>query len=716
MKRVVHAACPHDCPDACGVLITIEDGRATRIQGDPDHPVTRGFLCAKVAKYLDRVYSPDRVLYPMRRVTPTGPVTHPAVAGDGARATQAFQRITWDEALDEIKQKFESIIAQHGPEAILPYSYGGTLGALNGASMDRRFFHRLGASQLERTICSDAGELGLQSVIGIKMGTEPEQFVHSRYIIAWASNIHGNNVHLWPFIEEARRKGAKLVVIDPYRTRTAKLADWYLPINPGTDAALALGMMHVIISENLFDADYVSRYTVGFEDLKARAQQYPPEKVAHWTGISAADIRQLAREYATVRPSVIRVNYGIQRSDGGGMAMRAVTMLPCLIGSWKELGGGLQLSTSGAFGLNTEALKMPELMQKSLGRPARVVNMVQLGRALNTLTAPPIQALFVYSSNPAAVCPNHNEVVRGLKRPDLFTVVHEQFFTDTTDYADIVLPATTFFEHKDLQTAYGHYYLQISNQAMDPLGECRSNVDLFRALAGRMGFDDECFRETVDSMIDRALDSPNPLLQGITRERLEKEPFIRLSFGPAERSSPGAENFAPFLPFAQGNFPTPSGKAEFYSEALRQQGLDPVVAFAPPEESRHGSSSKASGFPLELLARKPDNHLNSSFANIPSVRQMEPWMGDLEMHHSDAQARGVRDGDRIRAFNARGEIVLRARVDGAVPPGVVAARLDWARFSPGGGNINVLTSEKLTDLGNAATFYSVCVEVEVFRA
>jgi anaerobic selenocysteine-containing dehydrogenase len=643
-------------------------------------------------------------------------VTHPAVAGAGARATQAFQRITWDEALDEIKQKFESIIAQHGPEAILPYSYGGTLGALNGASMDRRFFHRLGASQLERTICSDAGELGLQSVIGIKMGTEPEQFVHSRYIIAWASNIHGNNVHLWPFIEEARRKGAKLVVIDPYRTRTAKLADWYLPINPGTDAALALGMMHVIISENLFDADYVSRYTVGFEDLKARAQQYPPAKVAHWTGISAADIRQLAREYATVRPSVIRVNYGIQRSDGGGMAMRAVTMLPCLIGSWKELGGGLQLSTSGAFGLNTEALKMPELMQKSLGRPARVVNMVQLGRALNTLTAPPIQALFVYSSNPAAVCPNHNEVVRGLKRPDLFTVVHEQFFTDTTDYADIVLPATTFFEHKDLQTAYGHYYLQISNQAMDPLGECRSNVDLFRALAGRMGFDDECFRETVDSMIDRALDSPNPLLQGITRERLEKEPFIRLSFGPAERSSPGAENFAPFLPFAQGNFPTPSGKAEFYSEALRQQGLDPVVAFAPPEESRHGSSSKASGFPLELLARKPDNHLNSSFANIPSVRQMEPWMGDLEMHHSDAQARGVRDGDRIRAFNARGEIVLRARVDGAVPPGVVAARLDWARFSPGGGNINVLTSEKLTDLGNAATFYSVCVEVEVFRA
>ncbi|HKM86035.1 MAG TPA: molybdopterin-dependent oxidoreductase [Terriglobales bacterium] len=722
MKRVVHAACPHDCPDACGVLITIEDGRATRIQGDPEHPVTRGFLCAKVAKYLDRVYSPGRLLYPMRRVAPKGP------CGAGAPAREVFQRISWDEALDEITHRLRRIIADYGCESILPYSYGGTLGALNGASMDRRFFHRLGASQLERNICSTAGEEGLKSVIGIKLGTEPEQFAHSRYIIAWGSNIHGNNVHLWPFIEEARRKGAKLVVIDPYRTRTAKLADWYLPINPGTDAALALGLMHVIIHENLFDADYVSRYTVGFEDLKARAQQYPPEKVAHWTGISADDIRKLAREYATERPSVIRVNYGIQRSERGGMSMRAVTMLPCLIGSWKELGGGLQLSLSGSYGLNKEALEMPELMRKALGRPARIVNMVQLGSVLNSRTmVPPIQALFVYNSNPAAVCPNHNEVIRGLMRPDLFTVVHEQFFTDTTDYADIVLPATTFFEHKDLQTAYGHYYLQVSNQAMDPVGECRSNVEMFRALAERMEFEDDCFRETVDSMIDRALDSPNPWLQGITRDRLEHEHRIRLNFEsspnhvgtdafvcPAEPSS--AASTAPFFPFAQGNFPTPSGKAEFYSETLKRQGLDPVLAFAPPGESRHGSGSKAAGFPLELLARKPDNHLNTSFANVPSVREMEPWIGDLEMHPTDAKARGVRDGDRVRAFNPRGEIVLKARVDGSVRPGMVAARLDWARFSPGGHNINVLTSEKLTDMGNAATFYSVCVEVELFRA
>jgi len=703
MKRVVHAACPHDCPDACGVLITIDDGRSTKIQGDPEHPVTRGFLCAKVAKYLDRVYSPERLLYPMRRKAgaPKGPC--------GAGTREIFERITWNEALDEIAQRLQRIISESGPEAILPYSYGGTLGALNGASMDRRFFHRMGASQLDRTICSSAGEEGLKSVIGVKLGTEPEQFAHSRYIIAWGANIHGNNVHLWPFIEEARSNGAKLVVIDPYRTRTAKCADWYLPINPGTDAALALGLMHVIIGENLYDADYVSCYTVGFEDLRTRAQEYPPEKVARWTGISAADIRQLAREYATVRPSVIRVNYGIQRSERGGMSMRAVTMLPCLIGSWQEIGGGLQLSLSGSYGLNRPALEMPELMEKALGRPARIVNMVQLGTALNSLDSPPIRALFVYNSNPAAVCPNHNEVIRGLKRTDLFTVVHEQFFTDTTDYADIVLPATTFFEHKDLQAAYGHYYVQVSNQAMEPVGECRSNVEMFRALAERMGFDDDCFRETVDSMIDRALDSPNPWLKGITRERLEREPHIRLNFS---TNHGGAD--APFLPFAQGNFPTPSGKAEFYSESLKNRGLDPVVAFTPPEESRYGN--KAAGFPLELLARKPDNHLNSTFSNLPTVRRMEPLLRKLEMHPLDAQARGIRDGDNVRVFNPRGEIVLQAMIDGTVPAGVVAARLDWARFGTGGRNINVLTSEKLTDMGNAATFYSVCVEVEPFRA
>jgi molybdopterin guanine dinucleotide-containing S/N-oxide reductase-like protein len=717
MKSVVHAACPHDCPDACGVLITVEDGRATKIKGDPAHPVTRGFLCAKVAKYLDRVYSPDRVLYPMRRVGPKGL----RAAGEDARATQEWQRITWEEALGEITSRFKKIAVEFGSEAILPFSFGGTLGMLNSASMDRRFFHRLGASQLARNICSAAGEAGLESVLGVKLGTEPEQFRHSRYIIAWAANIHGNNVHLWPFIEEARRQGAKLVVIDPYRTRTAACADWYLPINPGTDAALALGMMQVIIGEKLYDADYVERYTVGFEQLRDKVQEYTPERVAKWTGIAASDIVKLAREYATTRPAVIRLNYGVQRSEGGGMATRAVAMLPCITGSWREVGGGLQLSTSGAFAPIGGGLKRKDLMLKSLGRPARTVNMVELGKALNSLENPPIQALFVYGCNPAATCPNHNQVVRGLQRPDLFTVVHEQFLTDTTDYADIVLPATTFFEHKELQTAYGHYFLQVSDQAIEPVGECRSNVEVFRMLAKRMGFEDECFLESVDQMIDAALETDHPWLKGIDRERLEREGHVRLNFEKAELCSAGqpgaavpaqARTNAAFLPFARGNFFTASGKAELYSESLEAQGLDPVLHFEPPGESRHSEQAKA--FPLELLARKADNFLNSTFSNLPTIQEMEE-PGLLEMNASDAWTRGIADGDRVRIFNRRGDILLKAKVDGVVQPGVVSARLDWAKLGPQGRNINVLTSEKLTDLGNSATFYSVLVEVELFQ-
>jgi molybdopterin guanine dinucleotide-containing S/N-oxide reductase-like protein len=716
MKQVVHAACPHDCPDACGVLITVEDGRATKIVGDPAHPVTRGFLCAKVAKYLDRVYSPDRVLYPMRRVGPKGSTRLRSLAPPGrveepSPHQQEWQRISWDEALDEIISRFRKISTEFGSEAILPFSFGGTLGMLNSASMDRRFFHRLGASQLARNICSAAGEAGLESVLGVKLGTEPEQFRHSRYIIAWAANIHGNNVHLWPFIAEARRQGAKLVVIDPYRTRTAACADWYLPINPGTDAALALGLMHVIIGENLYDSDYVERYTVGFEQLRSKVQEYTPERVAQWTGIAASDIVKLAREYATTHPAVIRLNYGVQRSEGGGMATRAVAMLPCITGSWKEVGGGLQLSTSGAFASIGSKLKRKDLMLKSLERPARTVNMVELGKALNSLEGPPIQALFVYGCNPAATCPNHNEVIRGLRRPDLFTVVHEQFFTDTTDYADIVLPATTFFEHKELQTAYGHYFLQVSDQAIEPLGECRSNVEVFRALAERMGFEDECFRESVDDMIDTALESDHPWLKGIDRQRLERDGHVRLGFE-KQLSDDGSQFSDFFLPFAQGNFATPSGKAELYSESLKAQGLDPVLHFEPPGESRH--SEQAEAFPLELLARKADNFLNSSFSNLPVIQEMEE-AGLLEMSHSDAELRGIADGDRVRVFNRRGDILLRARVDGVVQPGVVCAQLSWAKLAPQGRNINVLTSEKLTDLGNSATFYSVLVEVELFQ-
>jgi len=690
MKRTVHAACPHDCPDACATLITIEDGRATKIQGDPDHPITRGFLCGKVAKYVDRVYSPDRVLYPMRRVGAKGP-------------HGAFERITWDQAFHEIVTRLKQITAKFGSEAILPYSYGGNLGLLNNGSMDMRFFHRLGASQLHRSICSETGGVALISMYGRKMGTEPEQFRHSKYIIAWGANIHGNNIHLWPFIEEARRDGAKLVVIDPYRTRTARAADWHIPINPGTDVALAMGMMHVIVREGWHDADFIARHSEGFDELEKRLPEYPPDRVSHLTGVSTEDIERLAREYATVRPAVIRLNYGIQRSQNGGAAVRAVCMLPVITGSFKEVGGGLQLSTSGGFQLNRAALERHDLMAKSpLGRTARTINMVQLGQALTEMNDPPVKALMVYNSNPAAVCPEHNLVTRGLMREDLFTVVHEQFLTDTTDYADIVLPATTFFEQKDLVQAYGHYYLQVSHQAIEPLGECKSNVDYFRELAFRMGFEDECFRESVDDLIDVALSSGVPQLDGITRERLEQDPNVRLNLN-------GDGNGKPWLPFANG-FATPNGKARIYNKDLIAEGMDPVATFVAPEESRH--SADRGQYPLELLARKADNFLNSTFVNLPSHQKMEPHQHELELAYEDAKHRKIVDGDRVRVFNQRGEIFLRARVDGSVQQGVVGARLGWAKLSEGGVNINVLTSARLADLGGGATFYSTLVEVE----
>ncbi|HEY0797195.1 MAG TPA: molybdopterin-dependent oxidoreductase, partial [Acidisarcina sp.] len=723
--HTAHAVCSLDCPDSCAVLVTInEAGQATKVEGDPNHPVTRGFLCGKVAKYLDRVYSPGRLLYPMRRRDTAAKGPLPA-----GREAASFEQITWDEALESIAQNLASIARRFGSESILPYSYAGTIGLLGFGSMDRRFFHRLGASQLDRTICSEAGGEALLSVYGRKMGTDLEHFHHARYIIAWGANVHGNNVHLWPQIEAARRKGAKLIVIDPYQTRTAKLADWHISINPGTDAALALGLMHVLIRDSLCDDAYIAEHTHGFQQLYERAHDYPPEKVSAWTGIPAIDIERLAREYATTPPAVIRMNYGVQRSENGGTAARTIAMLPCLIGAWKHLGGGLQLSTSGAFPWDRKTIERPDLMEASpLGRHARIVNMTLLGQALTELNDPPVKALFVYNSNPAAIAPDQSAVLRGLEREDLFTVVHEQFFTDTADYADILLPATNFLEHRDIQGAYGHYNVQLSQQALEPPGQARSNVALFAALARRLGFKESCFLDTPDQMIRQALgESEDPhqacrqpvWFRGITLERLEREGHVRLQFE-SEATGEGRDP-RPFQPFAEGGFGTPSGKAEFYSDAFAARGLDPLPAFVPPIESRNRTPNPASAaaspenaiiYPLEFLPRKADNYMNSTFANIPIHQRLESThTGRLEMHVEDAEARGILDGDTVEVFNDRGCLELQADVTGSVRPGVVAARLNWNKLSTGGNNVNLLTSQRLTDFGRGPTFYSVLVEV-----
>jgi len=702
--NVIQTVCSHDCPDSCAVLVTVDEaGKAVKVEGDPTHPVTRGFLCGKVAKYLDRVYSPDRVIYPMRRRTGVakGQIPH-------GEEQSAFERMSWDEALDLIADKLQEVSARYGPESILPYSYAGTIAALGYGSMDRRFFHRLGASQLDRTICATAGGDAFLTVYGKKLGTDTEDFHRARLIIAWGANIHGNNVHLWPQIEEARRSGARLIVIDPYRTRTAKLADWHIPIRPGTDGALALGMMHVILRDGLEDAAYIEAHGHGFEALRKRAGEYDPERVAALTGMTPDDVVRLAREYATTVPAVIRMNYGVQRSQNGGTAARAIAMLPAIIGAWKHLGGGMQLSTSGAFSFDGQALERPDLMKESpLGRPARVVNMSQLGAALTTLEQPRVHALFVYNSNPAAIAPNQNAVLRGMARQDLFTVVHEQFFTDTVDYADVLLPATTFLEHLDIQGAYGHYYVQFSQQAIAPVGESRSNVWLFGQLAQRMGFKERCFLDTPEEMIEQALNTAQnpafPAMRGITPEELKKHGRARLRLG---------DNF---LPFSDGIFPTRSGKIEFYSESLAEQGLDPLPAFVAPVESRHTKTDGA--FPLEFLPRKADTYMNSTFANLPWHQRMEKaTSGALEMNLEDAAVRKIVNGDAVEVFNSRGILQLRAMVGASVPPGVVAGRLSWNKLSTGGSNVNALTAETLTDIGRGATFYSTLVEVRKVQA
>ena len=647
MPETRHSVCSLDCPDACSLLIDVDpNGLGRRLRGNPAHPITRGFLCGKVARYLDRQYSPDRLLYPQKRIGPKG---------EGY-----FTRISWDQALDEIAAGLQHTSGQYGPESILPYSYAGTMGYLNSSGMDRRFFHRIGASRLDRTICSSAGIAGLTEALGVRWATEPEQFRSSKLIIAWGANIIATNVHLWPFIVEARRNGARFYVIDPQRNRTAQLADRHFAIQPGTDTALALGMMHVIIRDGLHDRDYIDRHTTGFEGLRDRAVDYSPERTAALTGLSSEEITTLARDYATTRPAVIRLNYGIQRSERGGLATRAVALLPALTGSWKDVGGGLQLSTSQAFQVNRLSLERPDLQQLSpLGREARLVNMSTLGHALTTLEDPRVHALIVYNSNPAAIAPNQNAVLNGLKREDLFTVVLEQFQTDTADYADILLPVTTFLENTDLFFAYGHYYLQLARPALPAPGECLSNVEIFRRLAHRIGLTDPCFSESEDDMIRGLLASGHPFLRGITLEQLDREHFVRLKI---------SEDGLPYLPFANGHFGTATGKCEFHAETL---------TYEPPVESRRGDAALRARFPLEMISPKHADSMNSTFGNRP---RLDRETAAATLHPSDATPRNIFTGTPSAFLTTAGPVFY-------APRSIAASRqASFPRLPPAGPN------------------------------
>src|SRR3989475_3951434 len=649
-RTVVRGACPHDCPDTCALLVTVENGRAIKVEGAPDQPTTRGTLCTKVARYLDRTYASERVLHPLRRVGPKG--------------TGRFERIGWDEALDTISARFKEIAASpDGPQAILPYSYAGTMGLLQYCSMDRRFFHRLGASLLDRTICSSAGKAGYAATIGASIGTDLEQFENAKVIVIWGSNPIVSNLHLWSRVQEAKRRGAKLIAIDPYRSQTAEKCHVHLAPLPGTDAALALGIMHVIVGEGRHDADYVEKYTLGFEALARRVKEYPPQKVAQITGLPAEKKISLAREYAATRPTAIRLNYGLQRHAGGGMAVRNILCLPALTGAWRHPAGGAVLSTGGFFGMNGAKLERPDLLQKARNPNPRTINMVAIGNALLE-AKPPIRALYVYNSNPVAIAPDSANVVKGFSREDLFTVVHEQFATDTCDYADIVLPATTQLEHHDVHTAYGHLYVVANSPAIAPLGESLPNSEAFRRLAARMGFAEECFSDSDEDICRQALESSDPRMQGIDWDSLKEKGWQRLSV-------PGR-----FAPFAQGKFGTPSGKCEFYSETAKGMGMDPLPTYIPPRESAQSNPALAKKYPLAIISPPNRHFLNSSFANM-TFAIAEAGEPSLEIHPGDASARGIANGDAVRVFNDRGSLTARARVSDKAREGVVVALSVW---------------------------------------
>ncbi|MCL4465066.1 MAG: molybdopterin oxidoreductase family protein [Chloroflexi bacterium] len=665
-------------------LLDPSDERLLGVRGDPAHPLTRGKLCAKVNRYHERVYSPDRVLHPLRRVGPKG-------AG-------RFERLGWDEALDVIAARIASVQGEFGEEAVLPYSYGGTMGVVNHASMDRRFFYKLGASQLERTVCSAAAGVGLSYTLGGSFGADPETVPEAKLVIAWGINVVTTNLHQMPLIQAARRHGAAFVHVDVHRNRTANLADHFVQLYPGTDAALALGLMRVIVDDGLHDAQYIERHTEGFASLRQRLSEYPPERVAEITGVPADTIRWLARLYATTQPAFIRLGNGLQHHSNGGMAIRTIACLPALVGSYGQPGGGLVKSNSGYFALNTDAVERPDLLA---GRRPRPVSMNQVGEAL-LRADPPVKLLYVYNSNPAAIAPAQAKVLAGLRREDLFTVVHEQLLTDTAAYADIVLPATTSLEHLDLYKSYWHLYLQLAEPVLAPPGESKPNIEVFSLLARQLGFPEDCFRDRAEEIISQALDYPSPYLAGITWQRLRQEKIVRLNL-PAR----------PHVAFADGVFPTPSGKVELFSQRMQADGYDPLPRYDPPAEGHDSPDVHLrSRFPLTLVTPPAHHFLNSTFANLPEPLRHER-RPTVEMHPRDASPRGICEGDPVRVWNDRGASIVFAAVRETVLPGVVVGTgVWWPRHSPDGTNLNQTTPDRLADMGRGATFFSNLVEVE----
>ena len=685
--EIKYSVCPHDCPDTCALKVEVEDGKIVKVAGDPSHPVTKGVICEKVRAYPERIYG-NRILYPMRRT--------------GKKGGGAFKRISWNDAIDESTGRWKELISKYGSESILPYSYGGTEGIINKASMDRRLFNKIGATSLDRTICSAAGSLGYQLAYGESKGVNPLDSVNAKLIIFWGINALETNMHQALLADAARKNGAKIIAVDVHRNKTAKWADDFYMILPGSDGALALGIAHIILRDNLENKEFLEKYSFGFDEFRKKAQEYPPDKVSGITGLSKERIEHLAKLYAETKPSFLRIGNGLQHHKNGGINTWLISLLPSLTGAWSDKGGGALKSNSGYFPLNEQTLKRPDLMKNA----SRTVNMVQLGKALCELSSPPIMSLYVYNSNPAIVAPNQNLVIKGFGREELFTVVHEQTMTDTAKWADIILPATTSFEHSDIYVSYWHTFIKWADRVIPPLGEAKPNIEVFKLIANALDFNDECFLDTEEGIARQALDLPYWKERGITFERLKKERFIKIE----------TEDY----PFKFDKLNTFSGKIEFKSKKVSVYGLSEIPEYNPINEyydlrkTRFNKGNPISNPDYPLTFVSPPNHffLNSSFAGVSSLKAkaIEPF---LEINPEDAEARGINDGDLVRVENERGGVSIKVKVVNSVLPGVVvSAGLWWKDDYVNGSGVNALTPDDLSDIGGGAVFFSSRVEVK----
>ncbi len=667
---IFHSVCSLDCPDQCGLLLHKKDGKIVKVEGDPSHPVTKGNICNKVRNMTERIYDEKRLKYPLKRT--------------GAKGEGIFERISWEEAIHSITSHWKKLIQNHGPESILPYSFYGNMGNLTAEGMDRRFFNRLGASQLDRTICSIAGGVGYKYTMGSNLGIDPEDTIQSKLIIFWGINAVSTNMHQIALAQKARKEnGAKIIVIDVHKNQTAKFADWFIPILPGTDSALALGLMHILFAEKMVDTSFLQEYTVGHEELREHVVQYDPNAVSDITGVPVEDIYKLARMYGNTSPSYIRIGNGPQHHDNGGMCIRTISCLPALTGQWLLKGGGAIKSNSGYLAYNDERLQRPDLLKN---KDTRVINMNLIGEALLSLEQP-IRSLYVYSSNPAVIAPNGNKVRRGLEREDLFTVVHDLFLTETAKYADIVLPATSSFENTDFYASFWHHYMQIQQPIIEPYCESKSNVDVFKLLAKEMGFDEPIFQETEEEMITASLDNPrNPYLEGITYEALVEQQYVK----------------AKVKPLLPGKLETPSGKIELYSKKMKEDGYPPLPTYIPLVED--------GDFPYLFVAAPNHNFLNSTFSNNEKHQSLEKEPL-LHMNLNDAIVIGIKEGERVRVWNHRGECVLKAALGENVLPGVVVTQGLWQNTNGTNQLVNSLTPDRLSDMGGGATFFSGRVNV-----